>query len=166
MPGHPLSFPSDLPPLESAIQNAVQENMGMAMIFTLVTTLKEAAENLLVERAQAVQAIRDAEIRKEEEKEMEKFRGELVTKEVFERWREAFQEEMREKKEKQEKEKEEAEKSKKSAQVTQGFGWLNGRKLTGRELFEKGLVRGVEGGEDDEEGSEEELEVDKLKIET
>ncbi|KAF3909887.1 hypothetical protein ABW21_db0207860 [Orbilia brochopaga] len=161
---HPLSFPDDEPPLQSALATAVEENMGMAMVFTLATTLKEAAEEILRSRAEEAQRIRDDAARLEEEKEMEKFRGELVTREVFQRWRESFRAEMREKKEREEREREEAEakSGKRSANVS-GVG-AGGKRLTGRELFERGLVGGMD---DDGEVDEEEVatpDVGKLEI--
>ncbi|KAK6544352.1 hypothetical protein TWF694_001053 [Orbilia ellipsospora] len=160
---HPLSFPSDEPPLTAALATAVEENLGMAMVFTLTTTLKEAGETILRSRADEAQRIRDEAARLEEEKEMEKFRGELVTKEVFERWMENFKKEMKEKKEAEEREREEAElrSGRRSGNVS-GTG-AGGKKLTGRELFERGLVGGGD-DEDDEEGEEETPDVGKLEI--
>ncbi|KAK6531418.1 hypothetical protein TWF281_008223 [Arthrobotrys megalospora] len=159
---HPLTFPDDEPPLVSALDTAVEENMGMAMVFTLATTLKEAAESILRDRADEARRIREEAARIEEEKEMEKFRGELVTKEVFEKWRLAFIQEMKEKKEREEREKEEAEaKGRRSGNVS-GVG-AGGKKLTGRELFEKGLVGGMDEDED-EDGEEATPDVGKLEI--
>ncbi|KAK6363698.1 hypothetical protein TWF730_001118 [Orbilia blumenaviensis] len=161
---HPLTFPEDEQTLTAALDTAVEENMGMAMVFTLTTTLKETAESILRDRADEARRIRDEAARVEEEKEMEKFRGELVTREVFEAWRLAFIKEMKEKKEREEKEKEEAEaKGRRSGNVS-GVG-AGGRKMTGRELFEKGLV----GGMDDDEAEDEVVEetapdVGKLEI--
>ncbi|KAF3078644.1 hypothetical protein TWF569_004286 [Orbilia oligospora] len=159
---HPLTFPGDEAPLVSALDTAVEENMGMAMVFTLATTLKEAAESILRDRADEARRIRDEVARIEEEKEMEKFRGELVTKEVFENWRLAFIKEMKEKKEQEEREREEAEaKGRRSGNVS-GVGPA-GKKLTGRELFERGLVGGMD--EDDEDDAPEETpDVGKLEI--
>ncbi|KAF3929318.1 hypothetical protein AA313_de0209113 [Arthrobotrys entomopaga] len=163
---HPLTFPSDEPPLLEAINTAVEENIGMAMVFTLTTTLKEAAETILRSRADEAQRIRDEAARLEEEKEMEKFRGELVTKEVFERWMEEFKKEMKEKKEAEEREREEAElKSGRRSGNVSGTG-AGGKKLTGRELFERGLVGGLDDDVDDDDngGEEETPDVGKLEI--
>ncbi|KAF3312279.1 hypothetical protein TWF173_007433 [Orbilia oligospora] len=159
---HPLTFPDDEAPLVSALDTAVEENMGMAMVFTLATTLKETAESILRDRADEARRIREEVARIEEEKEMEKFRGELVTKEVFENWRLAFIKETKEKKEQEEREREEAEaKGRRSGNVS-GVGTA-GKKLTGRELFERGLVGGMD--EDDEDDAPEETpDVGKLEI--
>ncbi|KAF3935096.1 hypothetical protein ABW19_dt0206121 [Dactylella cylindrospora] len=159
---HPLTFPDDEKPLHAALDTAVEENLGMAMIFTLATTLKEAAEDIIRGRAEEAQKAREEAARIEEEKEMEKFRGELVTKEVFEKWREAFMKEMREKKEAEEKEREEAEmKGGKKSGNASGLG-PGGRKLTGKELFERGLVGGND--EDGEPEDEDTPDVGKLEI--
>lgn len=63
------------------------------MIFSLATTLKESAETLISDRANAVEKKREDHMRKEEEKEMEKFRGTLVTRERFMAWVTEFKEE-------------------------------------------------------------------------
>ncbi|EWC48422.1 hypothetical protein DRE_02191 [Drechslerella stenobrocha 248] len=162
---HSLSFPADEPPLVAALDTAVEENMGMAMVFTLTTTLKEAAEEILRSRAEEAERVRAEAARIEEEKEMEKFRGELVTREVFERWRESFMREVREKKEAAEREREEAEaKSGKKSGNVSGVGGA-GKKLTGRELFERGLVGGADDdGEVDEEEATAAPDVSKLEI--
>jgi len=131
--------------------------MGMAMVFTLTSTLKDTAETIIRERVEQAEAVQAEIARKEEEKEMEKFRGEMVTKEVFEKWRLEFRTEIRERKEREEREREEqAEKARKGA--------TQGKKLTGRELFERGLAGGVEDDIEAEDEEEEILEVDKLKL--
>ncbi|KAF3905480.1 hypothetical protein ABW20_dc0107208 [Dactylellina cionopaga] len=161
---HPLTFPDDEPPLQAALATAIEENMGMAMVFTLTTTLKEAAETILNARADEAQRAREEIARIEEEKEMEKFRGELVTKEVFEKWREAFLKETKERKEKEVREKEEAEaKSGRKGGNTGGLG-LAGKKLTGRELFERGLAGGGDDDDIEDEVEEGTPDVGKLEI--
>jgi len=144
---HPIDLSTDEPTLLSALHTAVSENLGMAMIFSLTTTLKESAESILRGRYEAVLAARTERARIEEEKENEKFRGEIVTKEVFERWREGFMKEMKEKKEREEKEREEellksSGGGKKGGNV--GGLTIGGRRMTGREMFEKGLAGGVD----------------------
>jgi hypothetical protein len=51
----------------------------MAMIFTLVTVLKDSAELLITERQNAKQALADVAAAKLEEEENKKFQGEAVT---------------------------------------------------------------------------------------
>lgn len=103
----------------------------MEMIFTLTTTLKESAEEMLNTRAQEKENKREEEIRKEEEKEMEKFRGTLVTRERFIEWRDKFFAEMEENK-RREKEKEDEEKNKKGGS---GGSAVKEKRMTGKNHF-------------------------------
>lgn len=108
----------------------------MAMVFTLVSTLKEAAEALISEREAGAQAVRDAVARKAEEEENRKFHGTAVTRESFLAWREKFRNEQADKAMK-EQEEQEAEDRKKR-------GRLEEKKLTGRQLWETGMVGKVD----------------------
>lgn len=178
-PPSSLSFPDDKDTLLDALAPVVEENLGMEMIFTLTTTLKEAAEEILLTRAQEKENAREEKIRREEEKEMEKFRGNLVTRERFIQWRENFLAEMEEKK-RREKEKEDEEKSKRGGGGGGGggaslkekrmtgtvfgmhYGHARANGHTGRELYEKGLVGAAD--EEDTEADGEVVDVGKLKI--
>ena len=64
-----LDIQEDKARLLDALQETIEENMGMAMIFSLVSTLKDAAELLIAERQHAVQALKDVEAQKAEEEE-------------------------------------------------------------------------------------------------
>ena len=64
------------------------------MIFTLISALKESAEQLIGERLDQVQSEKDMEAAKVEEAENAKFHGEAVTRESFLAWRARFREEM------------------------------------------------------------------------
>lgn len=125
----------------------------MAMVFTLVTEIKEAAEGLLRKRHEEAEAIREEAARKEEEKEMEKFRGTKVTRETFMAWREKFRKEMEEKKKELERLKEEEEKGKKGTPASKE------KKLTGKQLWLSGMASNVE-EEDDGAG----VDIGKLEI--
>jgi len=119
--------------LMDALQPSIEENLGMAMVFTLVSTLKEAAESLIMERAASEREAHEREIAKAEEEENRKFQGTLVTKERFLEWRERFMKEMEEK-EQREREEKEAEEKKKKPSVREE------PKLTGRQLWERNLA--------------------------
>lgn len=114
------------------------------MVFTLVTVLKDAAELLISERQNAKQALADMEAAKAEEEENRKFQGQAVTRESFLKWREEFRQEMEEKKRIAEEEKEAEDKKKRIAKEE--------RKLTGKELWQQGLVGKVD--EDEDEGAD------------
>ena len=97
---HPLiDVAEDKGTLLEVLEPTIEESLGMAMVFTLVTTLKEAAEMLIEDRQQAAEDVRAIEKRKEEEVENRKFHGTAVTKESFLDWRANFKKEMQGKRE-------------------------------------------------------------------
>jgi hypothetical protein len=125
----------------------------MAMIFTLVTVLKDSAELLITERQNAKQALADMEAAKAEEEENRKFQGEAVTRDSFVAWRERFRKEMADEAQRKVEEKEAEDKKKRVAKEE--------KKLTGKELWQQGLA-----GKGDEEDEGEDLDALKaLKIE-
>lgn len=138
-----LDIQEDKARLLDALQPTIEENLGIAMIFTLVSTLKDATELLISERQQAVQAQKDFEAQKAEEEENRKFEGEKVTRESFLAWRETFHQEMEELKAKKAAELEAEEKKRRGGKVEE-------KKLTGKQLWQQGLVGKVVEEEDDE----------------
>lgn len=106
----------------------------MAMIFSLATTLKESAETLISDRAHAIEKKREDHLRKEEEKEMEKFRGTLVTRERFMLWVAEFKEEAT-RKAVAEKEQLEAEEKGKRGGGGGGGGGVKEKRLTGGDFI-------------------------------
>jgi hypothetical protein len=154
-------FPDDGPHLLSTLEATIQENAGTAMIYAIVLSLKETAENLISERILAVQSERAAQIEKAEEEENRKFKGTQVTRETFMAWRDKF---MKEKAEEEERKKvEEAELEKKRRGPARDEGVMG--KLTGKQLWERGLVGKLE-EDDDEDGVDALAGVEKLKIDT
>lgn len=154
---HPrFDIQEDKAHLMDALQPSIEENLGMAMIFTLVSTLKEAAENLIMERVASEREAQEKEIAKAEEEENRKFQGTLVTRERFIEWRERFIKEMEEEEQREREEKEAEEKKKKPSAREEP-------KLTGRQLWERGLAGKADY---DEEGDEElpSMGVEKLQI--
>jgi uncharacterized protein YdiU (UPF0061 family) len=155
-PKHPLlDIQEDRARLLEALQATIEENLGMAMVFTLVSTLKESAELLMAERANAVQALKEMEAAKAEEEENRKFQGTAVTPETFLEWRERFRKEMDEKEQKEREEKEADEKRPKKTLVKE-------EKLTGKQLWERGLAGKADYDEDDEDAIP--AAVEKMKI--
>ena len=151
-----LDVHEDKPRLLEALQPTIEENLGMAMVFSLVSALKDAAELLISERQQAVQALKDVEAAKAEEEENRKFEGEKVTRETFLAWREKFKRQMAEEQAKKAAEIEAEEKKKRG-------GKLEEKKLTGKQLWQQGLAGKVV--EEDEEGEDALEGMEKLKVE-
>ena len=151
-----LDIQEDKARLLDALQPTIEENMGMAMVFSLVSTLKDAAELLVSERQQAVEALQDFEKQKAEEEENRKFEGEKVTRDSFLAWREKFRQDMAEDKARKVAEIEAEEKKKRG-------GKLEEKKLTGKQLWQQGLVGKVV--EEDEEGEDAIESMRELKVE-
>ncbi|KAI1459383.1 RWD-domain-containing protein [Annulohypoxylon moriforme] len=151
---HPhFSVAADKEQLLKGLEEPIQDNLGIPMIFTLVTTLKEEAEQLIASRKEADVKKHEEAILAAEREENKKFHGTPVTPETFMKWREGFIKEMEEKAQKEEDERlAELKKAKVKEPV----------KLTGRQLWERGLVGKVDEGEDDEDIPSEK--VDGLKI--
>ena len=145
-----LSVTEDKAQLLDALQPTIEESLGMAMVFTLVSTLKEAAETLIADRQRQLQALQEVETRKAEEIENRKFEGTKVTRESFLEWHGKFKKEMAEADQRR-REEEEAEDKKR--------GKKEEKKMTGRQLWEKGLVGKVE-----EEVDGEVVDIAKLKV--
>ena len=153
-----IRFPDDGPRLLSSLDETISESLGQAMIFTLVSALKENTESLIAERQNAVQAAADKERAKAEEAENAKFHGEAVTRETFLTWRTKFREEMDKVEEERRREEEERMGKKEMARSKDV-------KVTGKQLWEQGLVGKVD--EDEVDGEEERdalIGVQRLKV--
>ncbi|RPB28426.1 RWD-domain-containing protein [Terfezia boudieri ATCC MYA-4762] len=157
-----FDFPSDRDSILTDLPSTIGENLGMAMVFTLVTTIKDAAEQLIQARVDAIEKAREDVIRQEEEKEMAKFKGTPVTRETFMAWREKFRAEMEELKRKREKDREDEDKAKRgnAAQAVAAAEAMK-KRMTGKQLYQSGTV----GKDDDIEVDGEEVDLAKLKLE-
>ncbi|KAI0012919.1 RWD-domain-containing protein [Xylariaceae sp. FL0662B] len=150
---HPhFAVAADKAQLLHVLDGTVQENLGMAMIFTVVSALKEAAEQLIADRREAAARVREEALLEAERAENQKFHGTPVTPDTFARWRDGF---LREMEEQRRREEEERLAELKKARVKEPA------RLTGKQLWERGLVgKGDEGDEDDAPAEQ----VEKLKI--
>ncbi|RCK65537.1 Protein GIR2 [Candida viswanathii] len=125
----------DLAALLVKLQDESEVNIGIPMVFSLITLLKEEAE-LLFENKLKMKNLEFEQKRKEQEiQEQKKFQGTKVTVELWTQWRNAFRKEMRF-----------------AERDHERFEKMHGGKLTGRQIFEQGLANTGEGdgeGEDD-----------------
>lgn len=145
-PKHPhLDIQEDKARLLDALTPTIEENMGMAMIFTVYSTLKDSAELLITERENAVAAQHEMEVRAAEAEENRKFEGEKVTRESFIKWMSDFKREQEEAKKRAEEEAEAADKKKRG-------GKMEEKKLTGKQLWEQGIAGKT--ADEDEEGED------------
>ncbi|KAJ0420137.1 ubiquitin-conjugating enzyme/RWD-like protein [Aspergillus carlsbadensis] len=157
-PKHPrLDINEDHDRLLEALQPTIEENMGMAMVFSLVSALKESAELLLAERVNAVHAEIEMQAAKAEEEENRKFQGTAVNRETFLGWLEKFKKEMEEEERKLREEREAEEKK-----ANKKAGVKEEKKLTGKQLWERGLAGKADFDEEEEDGLP--AAVEKVKI--
>lgn len=134
--------------LQQGLDEVASESLGMAMVFTLASHLRESVTTLIQQRVQEIEAAASAKREAEIEAEAEKFRGTAVTPERFAQWKLQFLAEMAEK----DKKEEEAKLIKLSAREREEYK-KSKTKPSGKQLFEKGGT--FEEDEADEEGAQE-----------
>ncbi|XP_060761510.1 RWD domain-containing protein 1 [Neoarius graeffei] len=105
----------------SLLQQQAEENLGMVMIFTLVTAVQEKLNEIIDQMKIRREEEKKRKEREAEEAEKKAFQGTVVTIENFLAWKARFEQEMAELKRKKQKEDEQAGKN----------------KLTGKQLFER-----------------------------
>ncbi|TSN21180.1 RWD domain-containing protein 1 [Bagarius yarrelli] len=107
--------------VEDILSLLQQQNLGMVMIFTLVTAVQERLNEVIDQMKIRKEEEKERREKEAEEAEKKEFQGTVVTIENFLAWKAQFEKEMAELKRKKQKEDEQAGKN----------------KLTGKQLFEK-----------------------------
>lgn len=117
----------DYAALLARLDEEAELNVGMPSIFAIAALFKDEAEQLFQAKVDAAQKKYDDELIAKEKEEQKKFHGTKVTKESFGNWRKNFREEM-----------------KIDDQIRERFEKMHNGKMTGREIFEKGLAGDVD----------------------
>jgi hypothetical protein len=141
--------------LIDALNDSIEENMGMAMIFTLVSTVKDAAEQIIQERQEVLKQEHVKRVMAIEAEENKKFHGTPVNIETFAKWRDAFRKEMDDIEQAEREVEEAAEKKRNRGKETEV-------KLTGRQLWESGMAGKADEDDDLEDAAV--AAVEKIKI--
>lgn len=114
---------ADLSILHDKLDEEAEMNIGIPSVFALAALLKDEAEMLFVHKLDVAQKKYDKNLLAQEAEEQKKFRGTKVTKESFAQWRESFRKEMNF-----------------ELEDKRRFEAMHNGKMTGREIFEKGLA--------------------------
>lgn len=119
----------DATSLTKRLEEEAELNIGIPSVFALAALLKDEAEALFQAKLDAAQKKYEDELLAKEAEEQKKFFGTPVNKDTYSDWRAKFRKEMRI---------EELDRLR--------FEKMHNGKMTGREIFEKGLA----GNEEDE----------------
>lgn len=118
---------SDLKELENKLIEEAEDQLGMPSVFALASSLKDQAEELFAKKVDIKQKEYDNELLAKEREEQKKFYGTKCTVETFNAWRAKFRKEMGY-----------------EFRLQKRLEALHGGKLTGKEIFEKGLANDEE----------------------
>ena len=119
---------ADIRTLLLKIEDEAAAQIGIPSVFALTSQLREEAESLFQAKLTKAQKEYETKLLAQEMEEQKKFHGTKVTKELWTKWRENLRKEL-----------------KIDEKVAQAYQEMHGGRMTGREIFEKGLA----GNEDD-----------------
>ncbi|CDR46147.1 CYFA0S22e00562g1_1 [Cyberlindnera fabianii] len=118
---------NDINEFEQKLNEEAEEQLGIPSIFALASSLKDMAEQKFESKVEQMQRVHDEQLLAKEREEMKKFHGTKVTPESFGQWRLKFRKEMGI-----------------DERLEQRKQAYHRGKMTGKEIFEKGLA-----GDDD-----------------
>ncbi|GAA5845892.1 hypothetical protein JCM11251_006722 [Rhodosporidiobolus azoricus] len=118
--------------MEDGLREVAEGSLGMAMVFTLASSLKELLADMLVKRKERIAKEDEERYRREEEAVAAKKRGTPVTRESFAAWAAKFEGELAAQQKKEEEERIKALPPKEREEARRWAG-----KLTGRQQFEQ-----------------------------
>ncbi|KAH3678948.1 hypothetical protein WICMUC_001316 [Wickerhamomyces mucosus] len=121
---------NDLQILKNKLIDEANEQIGIPSIFTLSSTLKDQSEEIFQKKLDDLQKKYDDELLEREKESQKKFIGTQVTKESFLQWRNKFRLELGI-----------------NDRIKERLTKLHNGKLTGKEIFEKGLAGDFEDDE-------------------
>lgn len=122
--GEYIRFESnDIQRLERQLRVEAEEQTGYPSVFALVTQLNEEAESHFAAKLALSQKEYEARLAAQEMEEQKKFHGTKVTKELWAAWREKLRKELRV-----------------DERKAEAYAEMHGGRMTGREIFEKGLA--------------------------
>ncbi|POY76751.1 hypothetical protein BMF94_0343 [Rhodotorula taiwanensis] len=117
------------------LKETADESIGMAMVFTLASRLKELIAEMIVKRKVRIAREDDERFRREEEALAARKKGTPVTKESFAAWAAKFEKEFAQIQKREEDDRLKALPPKEREETRR---WV--AKLTGRQLFEQGAI--------------------------
>ena len=113
----------DIAELLNKLNEEAELQVGMPSAFALVTLLKDEGEQQFTKKLNHLESLRDQELQKQEAEILKKFIGIKVTTENFNEWRARFRKEFNV-----------------DNRMKEYYAKQHGGKMTGREIFEKGLA--------------------------
>lgn len=123
LPEQVLFDKSDTNVILEKLQEEADMQIGIPSVFAIITLMKDEGESLFKKKLDDLEKIRDDELNKQEAELSKKFIGTKVTKQLFEEWRNNFRKEMGI-----------------DRKLSDFYAAQHGGKMSGREIFEKGLA--------------------------
>ncbi|EGV60199.1 Protein gir2 [Yamadazyma tenuis] len=113
----------DLKSILAKLNEEAELQLGMPSVFAIITLMKDEGEDLFRRKLGVLEKHREDELNKQEAESSKKFIGTKVTTESFNKWREQFRKELGV-----------------DERLANFYKAQHGGKMSGREIFEKGLA--------------------------